>query len=257
MSPAKRFLLILGAVSLVVWIGANLLLGPPGLSRQYLGQYKKEHERYIEVTKSLPYKLYTERPHLHGPGSPGAPENLAQNIVFVEQYEANPAFQAEQRRIGVYGLFFDFFNAGLVIVILVRFVRKPVLNFLDEKVAEVRDRIESAAQAREAAEERRRRADHQLAHLDDDRERIAEETARRLEHEMAALKRANERSLALLWRELADRKHQEIVAAKQQVKRELVNETIQRLVERYRAEQSPEREADLIDQFVRDLEARV
>ena len=165
--------------------------------------------------------------------------------------------EAEQRRIGVYGLFFDFFNAGLVVVILVRFARKPLLNFLDEKVAQVRDRIESSAETRRTAEERRRRAEHRLAHLDDDRERIAEETARRLEHEMAELKRANERSLALLWQELADRKHQEIVAAKQQVKRELVNETIKRLVERYRAEQSPEREAELIDQFVRDLEARV
>jgi len=256
MSPAKRFLLILGAVSLSVWIGANLLLGPPGLSRQYLRQYKEQHERYIEVTKSLPYKLYSERPHLHGPGSPGAPDDLAPNIALVEQYEANPAFQAEQRRIARYGLFFDLFNAGLVVVILVRFARKPLLNLLDEKVAEVRDRIKSAAQARRTAEERRRRAEHQLAHLDDDRARIAEETGRRLEHEMAELQRSNERSLALLWQELADRKHQEIVAAKQQVKRELVNETIKRLVERYRAEQSPEREAELIDQFVRDLEVR-
>jgi len=256
MSPAKRFLLIFAIVSLGVWIGANLLLGPPGLSRPYLRQYKQGHERYIEITKSLPYKLYSERPHLHGPGSPGAPQGLAENIAFVEQYEANPAFQAEQRRIGVYGLFFDVFNAALVVVILVRFARKPLLNFLEEKAAHVRERIESSAGARGAAEERLRRAEDQLAHVEDERARVAAETARRLEHEMAELKRANERSLALLWQELADRKHQEIVAAKQQVKRELVSETIKRLEERYQAEQSPEREADLIDQFVRDLEAR-
>ena len=257
MSPAKRFLLTLGAVALVVWIGGNVLIGPPGLSRRYLADHEDAHNRYIEIIKGDAYKLYDERPALHGPASAGAPPGFAQDIAFVEHYEANPLFQAEQRRVARYGLFFDFFNAALVVVIILRFARKPLLNLLDKKVAEVRDRIESAAQARQAAEERQRRAEHQLANLDDDRERIDEETARRLEHEMAELQQANERSLALLWQEMADRKHQEIVAAKQQVKRELVNETIKRLVERYRAEQSPEREAELIDQFVRDLGARV
>ncbi len=47
MSPAKRFLLTLGAVALVVWIGANVLMGPPGLSRDYLA----DHDFYLRCQR--------------------------------------------------------------------------------------------------------------------------------------------------------------------------------------------------------------
>ena len=54
MSPAKRFLLTFAIVSLVVWIGGNILMGPPGLSRPYLDEHKAEHDHYLEIIKSQP-----------------------------------------------------------------------------------------------------------------------------------------------------------------------------------------------------------
>jgi len=256
-SPAKRFLLILGGVAFVVWIGMNVWMGPPGLSRDYLAKHDEEHDHYLDIIKSDEYKLYEQRPALHDPHGPDAPPEFAKDLALVEHYEANPEFQAEEHRIHRYGLFFDFFNAALVAILIVRFARKPLIDFLAAQAAGVRERIETAAQERQEAQQRRQRAEGKLAHLDEERERVAEETARRLDQELADLKEANERSAALLSRELADRKRQEVVAAHERVKRELVDETIERLAERCRAEQSAEREAQLVDQFVRDLEARV
>lgn len=254
MSPAKRFMLILAAVSLVACIAINVALGPPGLAPKYLDKYKAEHDHYLDIVKSNEYKMYKERPLLHGPDRADASDDFGDNIKFVEQYEGRPEFQAEQRRMRLYGLLFDFFNAALLVALVWRFARKPLLNFLDEKIAELREKMGSAAQARQSAEERRLNAERKLGQLPEEERGVTEETEKRLARELAELKEANEHSLAVLWQEMADRKVHEQRAAALLVKQEMVNLAVERVAEEYEARQSPEGQEALIDQFADDLE---
>ncbi len=248
MNPTKRFFLILAAVSLAVWIAGNVLLGPVGLSAEYRESHKAEHERYIEIIKSSGFKLYEQRPELNAEALP------AENVTFVEEYRANPAFIEEQHRIHLYDLFFDFFNAALVLIIAVRFGRKPIVNLLDTKIAELRERMESAAKAGQEAQERREHAEDLLNKFPEEEKRIQEQTDARIERELAQLAEANRNSLKLMAQELADRKEQEVRAAAMLVKRELADQAIDQLAQQYRETLSEERETVLIDRFASDLE---
>lgn len=251
MSETKKFLLILAVASLAVWLGANMLIGPPGLSRAYLDKYKAQHDHYLEIAKSTEYKLYSQRPDLHPDSCPQA------DIDFVAQYTANAEFQAEQRRQTLYDLFFDVFNMSLVVILFVRFGKKPFLKFVDEKIVDLREKVETAAEARRVAEQRRQQSEAHLAQLPDERKEVEEDTRKRLERELAELEEANQHSRQVIMRELADRKRKEEYAAATLMKRELVNQAIARMVERYRAQDSPEHQAALIQHFVGELEKRV
>ena len=250
MSATKKFFLKLAVVSLAVWILANVFLGPPGLSRAYRDQYKAEHDHYLEIVKSDAYKRYSYRPELNAEAIPG------EQIDFVERYEARPELIQEQRRIALYGLFFDFFNAALVLLIVVKFGKGPLLKFLDERIAELRQKIESAAQGRKDAEARRKAAQAQITQLPEERRAVEEQTQERLKRELAALEEANRHSLKVMEEELADRKREEEHAAAMMVKRELVNQTIDQLAARYRKERTAERESALVEQFACELEKR-
>ena len=260
MSDTKRFLLIFFGVALVVWIGINAVLGPPGLSNAYLygedgeGGLKTEHDHYLNIIKSDPYKLYKQRPHLHDPHAADAPEGLAADIEFVEHYEAGEVFQAEEHRRAFYDMLFDFFNAALVVIIVVYFGRKPLLKFLDEQLAELREKMETLAQARQSAEARKREAEDKLDKLSEEEAEIDAATDARLAKEMAELEESNQRSLEIMQRELEDRKRDEGQAAAMLVKEELVNQAIAKLIDDYKANDTAEQQADLIEQFAGDVE---
>ena len=260
MSDTKRFLLIFFGAALIVWLGINFRLGPPGLSSAYLygedgeGGFKADHDHYLDIIKSGAYKLYEQRPHLNGPDQPGAPKDLAGNIEFVEHYEAREAFQAEEHRRALYDILFDFFNAALVVVLVVYFGRKPLLKFMDEKIAELREKMETLAAARKDAEARRRGAEGKIARLPEEEAQIAAATEARLAKEMAELEEANQRSLEIMRRELEDRKRDEEKAAAMLVKEELVNQAIANLIDDYRAKDSAEQQARLVEQFAGDVE---
>ena len=129
MNPkTKKFLMLLTAVALVGWIGVNWLLGPPGLSSEYLEKYHVSHEHYLEAIKNDEYKHYIQRPNLV---TLEEHPHLQQRVAFVEEYTANEDFQAEQHRIHLYTLFFEVFNAALVVVLIVRLAKAPLLKFLD------------------------------------------------------------------------------------------------------------------------------
>jgi F0F1-type ATP synthase membrane subunit b/b' len=259
-SNTKRFLLIFFGAALVVWLGINFTLGPPGLSSAYLygedgeGGFKADHDHYLDIIKSGAYKLYEQRPHLNGPGQPGVSEDLAENIEFVEHYKAREAFQAEEHRRALYDILFDFFNAALVVVLAVYFGRKPLLKFLDEKIADLREKMEALAEARKDAEARRHGAEDKLARLSGEEQQIAAATEERLAKEMAELDEANQRGLEIMQRELEDRKRDEEKAAAMRVKEELVNQAIAKLIDDYKAKDSAEQQARLVEEFSCDVE---
>jgi F0F1-type ATP synthase membrane subunit b/b' len=253
---AKRFLQIFFGVAFAVWLGGSWLLGPPGLSSGFLEEdnNKDRYDRYIKITKDTAYKLYTQRPELHGPGTEDAPEGLAEDIAFVEEFEAEPAYQAEQRRINRYYYFFEIFNAALVLVLILRFATKPLLTFIDEKITELREKLKAAAQARKDAEARREAAQAKMDGLPEEEKQIGAESEVRLKREIAEAEENHRRNLAVMAQEKEDRKREEEHAAAQRLKAELVNLAIDRLADEYQRQRTQENEAALVDRFAGEVE---
>lgn len=259
MTPTKRFLLGFFGVAIAGWLAGVFLYGPPGMSAAYLDAFGEEHEHYVEVLKSDVYKLWAERPHLHGPETWSDPHEAAflqEAIGFVERYEARPEFHAERERIHRYELFFEFFNPLLVVVLAWRFGRKPLLAFLDGQIAAVRTRIEEAESARAEAKARMDAAARQMASLADERKRLAEETEARIARELADTEAANQASREAMERELEDRKLGERLAAERRLKTELVDAAIAHLTHTIQSQSDPESQRRLVSDFLVELERR-
>ena len=253
MSPAKRFMLILGTVSFVVWIVGSILMGPAGLSKDYLEVFGDQHDEYLEIIKSQEYKLYRQRPHLHEPGLPHVPENFAQQLNFVETYLAQPEYQSELRRMHIYEVFFNVFNSLILIAILWRFARQPLLQFLDSGLERLQKRMESSSEERRKSELRLLEAKEKLGHVDEERAKVLAETEQRLNRELEALQEMNEQSLTMLDLEFSDRKQHEYHTAAMQVKSDIVNEAITQLENRYRNNLNEANQAVMLQMFIADL----
>ncbi len=249
----KQFLILLVSVALLGWIGVNWLLGPPGLSEAYRSTHRAAHERYLEAIKSDDYKHYVQRPHLF---DLEANPELGRRVALVAEYEATEDFQAEQHRIHLYTLFFEIFNATLVVVLVLRLAKAPLLRFLDEQIEELRDKINQAARSRKSALGRRASVEDKLAHVHEEELKVSEQTERRLERELAELAEANHYSVGLHERELTERKKAEVHAAELALKRELVHQAIEALTAQAKANDSQERHDALIQQFTHDVEAQ-
>lgn len=253
MSPAKRFLLITAGVSFVVWLTGNILWGPPDYSPKYLSQYKAEHDRYLTITKSEAYKRYLQRPALIDPAGSEAFPNLASDLAFVQQYEARPEFQAEQHRRHIYYLYFEIFNAVLLVVIVVYLGKKPFLGFLDGKITELQETIEEAAKAKAEAEEKIAEANAKIKNLDTLRHGIESEVDARIQQEIQTLGQAHQTNKQQHLNEIEDRKKLEEQRASAKVKMELAKLAVQQLAEDCK-KTTPQRHVDWIDEFCADVE---
>ena len=254
MNPdVKRFLILLTCCALAGWVGGNWLLGPPGLTAEYLAGKHAEHEHYIAIIKNPAYKRYIQRPHLVD--LDGQPELKAQ-VAFVAEYTAGEAFQGEQHRIELYYLFFEIFNAGLVVVLVVRFAKAPLYNFLGGQIEALREKMNQAARSRKSALSRRAAAEAKLDRLPETEMKLHAETEQRLERELHEAAEANHYSLGLQERELAERKKAALHNAEIALKSRLVDAAIADLTKSIREGQTAEKHADLIGGFLRELEAR-
>lgn len=249
MSPTKKFLIGLVVVYLIVAISLNIALGSPGLSKGYLADHSEAHDRYLDITKSDPYKLYKQRPHLQEPDA-----QLAASIEFVAEYEQNPLFLAEQARIWWRLLVFNLLNAATLIALAVRFLRKPLAAFLNDQVEQVRNRIEKAEQARAEAASNKEVAQAKLDEVDTDREQIASHARERADEEARAIAEATEHQLAQLEQETAERKDLEEHRAAMELKRQLVTHAVEQLEQQLRTTDSQKREDVLVGQFIAGLE---
>jgi len=249
MNETKRFLLAFLGVYLVIGIAIVWAFGPPGLSSAYEDQYGAHHERYLGIIKSSDYKLWQENAKLHPP-SP----QLEADIAFVEEYTGRPAFQAEQRRRDIYRLLFEFFNMTTVIVIAVRFGRKPFLDFVDKQVSQIREKIEHSAEVRKAARQARDEAQAKVDGLPQEKQAVTQETQNAIAERQAQIAQETEAQLAHIAQETEDRKHLEARRAALSVKQELVEQAIAAVRQQLERGLGPQEEANLIDEFVRGLE---
>lgn len=247
----KRFLIKLAVVALAGWVAGNWLLGSPSLSKVYIADHRAEHEHYLEITKSDVYKRYTQRPHLFNLDADPA---FRQRVEFVADYIKNDAFVEEQHRLELRSLFFDFFNAGLVVVLVLRLGRKPFLNFVDAQVAAIRERLNQAARSQKAAAARLAAAREKNARLHEQEMKVNAETEHRLERELADLASASHYSLGQHERDLAERKKAAEHAAELTVRRALVDQAIADLEAQLAEGDAEARQDHFVGQFIDRME---
>jgi len=245
----KGFLTGYVVVYLVVSTTLNIVFGPPGMSKEYLSQYKSDYDRYIDIQKQDEYKLWSERPHLHGDD-----ETLESDVKFVEAVEANPDFKAEEKRRHRYDLLFDFFNAGMLILLIVRFSRKPLAGLLDGMVAQVRDDLTKAESARSDSALELKNAEAKMGTLTIEESELAIQTRDRIKRAEEENRILNGQSLSVLNRETTDRMRHEEVLARQALKQELVENVIDELTEQARSGADLIHQDALLNQFVQRVE---
>ncbi|MCP4640339.1 MAG: hypothetical protein GY851_07905 [bacterium] len=249
MSPAKRFMTVYIVAYLAIAIGATVVFGGPNLSDEYVEDFGRDHETYLDIIKSDPYKLHRENPNLHP-----AEGKLVERVAFVEEYEANPAFISEEHRLATRSLFYEFYNALAFIIIAVRFGKKPLLNAVDEQIARLKARIDKAQKASDAAAASRTEAETKVQALDTDKARIADQAAEAAREETAAIDTGTTEQLAQVDAETEARKKQEERKAAAELQRRLVERSVELVEERLRATESGAREDVLVAQFAEGLD---
>ena len=226
-----------------------LALGPVGMSKSYLDEFKPDHDRYIETIKLKEYKRWNQRPELNPPG-----EDLAARIAFVQEYASRPEFIAEKKRRAIYGTLIDLFNVAMVGILVVHFASKPLRQFLDNTIDGVRTTMERATDDFEDAAQSKADAQAKLDALPEQQAEIDEKTAKRIEEMRRGDALNVGERLANLNRETEDRRRYEQTLARLQLKQELVNQAIDVLAERYRLRTTDPEDTTLIDRFVQQLE---
>jgi F0F1-type ATP synthase membrane subunit b/b' len=249
MNPVKRYLLIFLAVYLVGAVAAVILWGPPGLSAEYRAQYKADHDRYIEITKSKDYKLHKANPRIHP-----ATGVLEDQVRFANDYSSRSEFIDESRRRTTFIYFFDIYNAIFLIALALRFGKKPFLAFVDEKIEDIRNRLEAAEQARLDAEQQHAQAQEQVDGLKEERELIAAHGDKTLEKESTRITEGTAHILEEIDREIEDHKRMEATKAAMHMKRELVGQATVLVEQQFREGTAAVPHDALVDQFVKGLE---
>ena len=257
MNPdTKKFLKIYFGIAFGVWLAVSIFLGPPGLSSDYKKEYKADHDRYLVITKSVPYKRYSQRPALNAPGMEEVPASLERDIEFVNAYRSRPEYQAEMRRISHYTFLMRCFTVFLVIWIVWKLGKDPLLRLIDNKILELREKLAAEQNACEAATQRKHAAELKLKQVQEDEGRILTEAQERLTKEEAELERAHQQRLEMMARELEERKQEEVHAAMMRVKADLVNDAIDQLLKTYQQRADEALRSSLIDGFTADLEGQ-
>jgi len=253
----KKFLKVYFSVAIGVWAIFAFTLGPGDLSCSYRKEFKEDHDRYLQIVKSVPYKRYLQRPHLNQPGAEGMPADFASQLAFVEEYEGREEFQKERWRSNFYTEFFKYFNAFLVLWIVWHLGRKPIIRLIDNQIRELRDKIAAAKNAREVAEQRKRTAMEKLEHIVQDESRILSEAEERIARETAELEAQQQRRLQIMNQELEDRKAEVEHSIAMALKAELVNHAVEELLAMYKAANNAGLQSKLVDAFTADLEKQV
>ena len=245
MSPIKSFLLKYFAVYIIVGILINIIFGPPDYSKEYKSKYKADHDRYMEIVKSDKYKIWKENPRL---------EEQPAGVGFVEEYEANPDFIAEQRRRMLFNTLFDFFKVGMVLYLIIHFGRKPLCKFLDEQIENIKKKLEQGDKARNAAMQRRAEAQKKHDSLEQEKIDLEKERVDTIEEDRREMEELTTKTLAQIDAETKDRQQEEEHKAALLVKKELFTKAIDIIAEQVKENPSTEDNAEMFDQFIAELE---
>lgn len=247
MNPVKRFLLIYFIVYIIVGITIIVAFGPAGYSKEYMAEFKADHDHYIEVIKSDEFKLWKENDRLN---------EKPQGADFVATYESNPKFVQEQSRRMYFDYFFDFFNFGMVVYLMVHFARKPLCKLLDEQIAALKEKLDRAAKARAEAVKRKNEAQNAYDSLDEELAKLDKEKMDNIDQDNVRIETLASETLAQIDSETEDRKQEEEQKAAMLLKKELITSAIDMIAEKAKAEPLPEDNAELIGQFIAELEKR-
>ncbi|MFM1919022.1 MAG: hypothetical protein RLZZ303_656 [Candidatus Hydrogenedentota bacterium] len=251
----KQFLMALFGTAFVGWILGNLLFGSPGLSSEYLAKYKHEHEHYLEVVKSDSYKRYIQRPHLFDMTTAHDP-HFEENLRFVEGYEHNPDLAAEEHRIERRSLFFDFFNAGLVVVLIARLAWPALRRFLDDGAKSIAQKIEDLKAAREESQARLREAEAKMAALAQTRDQLQTDTEAALIRELEEQRERHHARCEEVRRENEDQLRDAVNAANRRLRRELFDKALREIEEELREQQLDHARDGLVHVFCAALKDR-
>lgn len=250
MAKIKRFLIIYVLVYIVIATGINMVYGPPSMSKEYLSEYKADHDRYLEAVKNSDYKLWAQRPELIE--TPDA--KLQDRIAYVEEYEAREAFQEEAHRRHTYNLLFEFFNAGMVVVLIVGLAKGPVGSLVDGMIASIREKLDETEATLNVAEERLDAAQSKIAGLDEDLAGNAELVEERIENIRRDAALFTGQSLSRLNKEVENRKQHEEIKARHALKEIAVDAAIEQILEQFKSNGTDAHNEALIKQFVAELE---
>jgi F0F1-type ATP synthase membrane subunit b/b' len=247
-NTAKGFLIVFAAVY-VVLAGAGLAIwGGPDYSAEYMDRFKDDHERFLSITKSTNYKKYMQQ-------GEAAPENetLGAQKAFVAEYTSRSEYIAEEQRRGMRQTYFGILNATALVLIAIRFGRAPMMQFLDAQIAEVRARLEEAANAKAEAAKRLEEAQTRLAGLKADEEQAKAYAAELIERERAALEEGTKNALSFIDDETADRKRIAALQAAKTIRRELVEKAAAAVAEEYVRNRTADTEAEQTAAFISAL----
>ena len=250
MARVKRFLIIFSVGYIIVATGINMFYGPPGMSAEYLSEYKADHDRYLEATKNSDYKRWKQRPELNTAINP----KLQQRIDFVHEYEARETFQEEEHRLHFYNYLFEFFNSGMVIILVVGLAKGPVSGLVDGLIDSVREKLNETDATLSTSVERVDAAEHKVAGLDEDLAGNSELVEERIENIRRDAALFTGQSLSRLNKEVANRKINEENKARQELKQIAVDAAIAQVIENFKSNGSDGHKQALIQQFISELE---
>lgn len=232
MSPSvKRFLLGYFVAYVVLCAVGIAVFKSPDFSSTFKSTHGEELKRFHAILKSPAYKTYHERPHLAKPD-----EALKADVEFVEEFEANPAFKAEEHRKALYVLYFKWMSSAMFVLLVVRFASKPLCGYLDGQIAEIKRNLDEAEQARTQAAAKKAEALKQLETFP----ALATDIHQQSDKDVAAaLKQVNEEGTLAehqLAVEMDDRKRDECSQAVATIRKELVERALDEVEQMHRTD---------------------
>ncbi len=245
-AKTKRVVMIFTAVYIVGVVLGLALFRSPGLSKAYLEQYGKDHERYRAIVENPEYHAHHERPALHP-----LPEALEEEAAFAEQYEARPEYQREHGRAMAYIWYFRVFNTLFFLAMLGAVLRGPILGAADGRVREIRESFERTEGEADAARAALDAAQGALEHWAEQAQEIERKSTEAVDADLAVIHEEFRNARVQLYRTTQDRKAAEYLRVARVLQEELVNASLAELEERYRREASGEQLEQHVNQFVR------
>jgi F-type H+-transporting ATPase subunit b len=155
---------------------------------------------------------------------------------------------------GVGGLFWETANLALLFGVIVYFARRPVLHYLAERRAAVRNDLETAAKLLKDAEERLAEWNRRAMRLDEDMASIREATRRSAEHEAASIVAEAEETAARIRANAEGAIESELRRARRMLRAEVGELAVALAAELLRQQLAEEDRDRLLDEFVRKLE---
>lgn len=249
----KQFLAALFTTAFIGWAAGNYMFGTPGLSAEYLEKNKAEHEHYLEVVKRDDYKKYAQRPHLFDVTKMDDP-HFAENIAFVEQYEQNHELHVEKERLEKRSIFFDSFNALLVVILLFRIGWRPLKKYLDSSVNSLVTRMDELRDTRQVADARIIEIQDKLQTLKQEEEKLVVESEAALIRDLDELRERHHIRMREVEQENEDQLNDALKAAQRRFRRELLDKALKDLEEELKQSQRQYARDNVVAAFTTALE---